>query len=462
MKENNFKLTKEHRAYTNSFHKERNSLKAQLFTNIPKEKDNLKSINFHKTKMRSDSKIINFSEMIPQLLEKIKSSRHSIYPDNGTSNSFINESNSSEINDDKESENDIFNINNSSGNKISNSPKKLPKIIIEKKEEDNEYKNLERSVTYREQRNYENSPKFEYRKYSKENKDCFILKMHKYFFQDGDIENIDTLIQYNLNKIKINDNYNNEENSNQNLSINNNDNLNENSEFDYFIIKQNIINLMDKFAEAFDKGNKNLLISAIKDLSNFSEKYKFDYVTQLTLDCLLKIQNKEYENCELKYIGYYNQIRDIIDKMLKELKKKADLIIISKLKNKNKNNINQIKNNDNINNINRIDISNSVKVPSIIMNKNLQKKNSINKEDIFKTKEIVPIKIDIEVKNSLNINEVEEILKNLDEGDLGNFGSKKNLENNKKLLNKHNNNRNDNELEAFSYPFKEDNLCNIF
>ena len=40
-----------------------------------------------------------------------------------------------------------------------------------------------------------------YRKYSKENKDSFILKLHKYFFQDGEIENIDILIKYDLNKI---------------------------------------------------------------------------------------------------------------------------------------------------------------------------------------------------------------------------------------------------------------------
>ena len=271
------------------------------------------------------------------------------------------------------------------------------------------------------------------------------------------------MIQYNLNKIKINDNYNNnEDNSNQNLNIINNGN--DYNDFNYYNIKQKLINLMDKFADAFDKENKTLLISAIKELNNFSEKYKFEYVSQLTLDWLLKIQNKQYENRELKYIGYYNQIRDIMDKMLKELKRKADLLIISQRKqNKNNDNKKENSNKDNSdNNINKVDISNNFQIPPIMTNKNLQKKNSINKEDIFKTQEIVPIKIDIDVQNNLNINEVEEILKNLDEGDLGNLGSNKNLNNNKKLLNKHVNSRNDNELEAFSYPFKENNLCNIF
>ena len=95
-------------------------------------------------------------------------------------------------------------------------------------------------------------------------------------------------------------------------------------------------------------------------------------------------------------------------------------------------------------------------------NKSFLKKNSINKEDLLRTKEIIPIKIDIEVQKSLNINEVEEILKNLEEGDLGNLGSKDNISNNKKILNKHINNRNQNEIEAFSYPFKENNLCYLF
>ena len=49
----------------------------------------------------------------------------------------------------------------------------------------------------------------------------------------------------------------------------------------------------------------------------------------------------------------------------------------------------------------------------------LLKKNSINKEDLLKKKEIVPRKIYIEVNNNLNRNEVDEIFRNLDEEDFG-------------------------------------------
>ena len=461
----NKKLLKMARSYTNSFHKERNSLKKEVMSNINKEKDTAKTLNFHKSSMKSDNKIINFSEMIPKLLEQIKaknSSRHNIL--DNTSNSFVHDSNSSELNDDKESE-DINNTN-SKGN---NSPKKIPKLILEKNEENenNEYKGLEAPITYRQKRKADHSPTFQYRKYSRENKDSLVLKLHKYFFQDGEFENIDTLIKYNINKIKINNNYKNEDNSTKNLA--GDINVNNDNEFNYFNIKQEVINLMDKFANAFDKEKKSQLVSAIKDLNKFSEQHKFDYVTQLTLDWLIKIQEKKYDNCELKYIGYYNQIRDIMDAMLKELKRKADLIIINEQKKKIKEN-NKTKNennsgvNDKNNSTNNMIKSHSiqVEVPSIMINKNLQKKSSINKEDIFRTKEIVPIKIDIEVQKTLDINEVEEILKNLDEGDLGNLGSKSTINNNKKLLNKHPSVRNGNELEAFSYPFKENDLCSIF
>jgi hypothetical protein len=459
----NKKLQKMARSYTNSFHKERNTLKKEVLSNIYKEKDTTKTLNFHKVSMKSDNKIINFSEMIPKLLEQIKvknSSRHNIFIDN-ISNSFVHDSNSSELNDDKESENDINNTN-SKGN---NSPKKIPKLIFDKNEENNEYKKLEVPATYRQKRKADHSPTVQYpRKYSKENKDSLVLKLHKYFFQDGEIENIDTLIKYNINKIKINNNYNNEDNSTKNLDVN----VNNDKEFNYFNIKQEVINLMDKFASAFDKENKSQLVSAIKDLNKFSDKHKFDYVTQLTLDWLIKIQGKKYDNCELKYIGYYNQIRDIMDAMLKELKRKADLIIINEQKKIKENNKAKNENNSGVNDKNNStdnmikSHSIQVEVPSIMINKNLQKKSSINKEDIFRTKEIVPIKIDIEVQKTLDINEVEEILKNLDEGDLGNLGSKSQINNNKKILNRHPSNRNGNELEAFSYPFKEYDLCNIF
>jgi len=414
---------------------------------LNKEKDSQKLANSKTQKMRSENKLINFSEMIPKLLDKLKSknsSKNNMFFDN---NSYFHDSNSSELNDD---ENDI-NVMNNRPNII---PKKLPKLLIDKTEELNEYKNLEGQKTFRQKRKTEKSPNMNYRKYSKENKDSLVLKLHKYFFQDGEFENIDTLIKYNINKIKICNN-NNEDISTKKVDPNNNSNNNLNNnlniyDFDYFIIKEEVIGLMDIFARAFDRENKNELILAIKELCNFSIKYKFDYVTQLTKDWLVKLQDKKYDNCELKYIGYYNQIRDIMDKMLKELKKKADMIIISQQKKK--------KDNKNENDIN--DNKVGTIIPIIPVHKNLLKKNSINKEDLLKTKEIVPIKIDIEVKNNLNINEVEEILKNLDEGDFGNLGNKGNNVNQKKLLNKHIN-RNE-ELEAFSYPFKENSLCYIF
>ena len=268
--------------------------------------------------------------------------------------------------------------------------------------------------------------------------------MHKYFFQDGEMENIDTLIKYNLNKIKINDNNGNKKELDSNNDI---------DDFDYYNIKEQIINLMDEFSDSFDYENKELLISSIKHLRTFSQKYKFDYVTELTSDWLLKIQDKKYENCQLKYIGYYNQIRDIIEKMLKELKKKVDFILFSQeRKNKENQNINKTNNNENDNDNDNVQVENT----------NDKKMKSINKEDLLKTKEIIPIKIDIEVQNTLNLSEVEELLRNLDEGDLGNFGGRANTWNNKKLFNRQITIRSDNEFEAFSYPFKEDSLCHVF
>jgi hypothetical protein len=251
------------------------------------------------------------------------------------------------------------------------------------------------------------------------------------------MENIDTLIKYNLNKIKINDSNENKKELNEN---------NDFDDFDYYNIKEQIFNLMDEFSDSFDKENKEQLESSIKDLRTFSQKYKFDYVKDLTSDWLLKMKDKKYDNRQLKHIGYYNQIREIIEKMLKELKKKVDFILFSQeIKNKENQNIKNTNNNRNDN--------------LLIVNRNLQKRNSINKEDLLKTKEIKPIKIDIEVQNTLNLSEVEELLRNLDEGDLGNFGG---WNNNKKLFNRQIKIRSDNEFEAFSYPFKEDNLCHVF
>ena len=424
---------------TKPTHRRRGSLEQKYIYECKKEKETTtipkqNGPNKNYAKMKSNQQIIDFREMIPRLLNKINtknSPKNNTFLDNI---SCSNNSNSSEINDGDESP-----INNAN-NKASN-VKNVQPLIIEKPEEENEYKNLEIAATYRPIRKLEKTPTVVYRKYSKEKNDSLVVKLHKYFFQDGELENIDTLIKYNINKIKIN----NEDISTKSIEASNNIS----NDFDYLNIRQEVINLMDYFARAFDRNNKNDLITAIKDLSKFAEKYKFDYVTKLTLDWLLKLQDKKYDKCELKYIGYYNQIRDIMDKMLKELKKKADLIIISQQKKKNNN-----KSENSNNNINNVE--NNMPIGDALLNK-----NSINKEDLLKTKEIVPIKIDIEVNNNLNINEVEEILRNLNEGDFSNFGNKGSPTHTKKLLNKLNANRND-EIEAFSYPFKEDNLCYIF
>ena len=441
------------RKYTDNFNK-KTFMRKPTFRELNKnknkenyEQDLKQSSNFNKIKMRSDNRIINLNEIIPKLIEQIKTKDSSNQNIDNLNHSFVHDSNSSEINDESD---DNCCLNKKSNN---NSPKKIPKLSI-RNEEINEYKNLEVPITYRPKRKTEKSPNIRARKYSKENKDSLVLKLHKYFFQDGELENIDTLIKYNLNKIIIN---NNEENSNKNMFMNN--------DVDYSNIKETVIILMNKFAAAFDNENKNQLITALKGLNDFSTKYQFDYVTNLTLEWLNKLNEKKYNKCEFKYIGYYNQIRDIMDKMLKELKKKVDHIIMLQLKKskifKNENNINNnnIANDNNINNINSIKIIKEP--PTMVINKNFQKKVSLNKEDLLKTKEIVPIKIDIEVQNTLNINEVENILKNLEEGDLGHIGSKGNVTNNKKLLNKQGN-RIDNELEAFSYPFKDDSMCVIF
>ena len=422
-------------------HKNRFSVKSKPFSNIIKRND-FQRHNNNNSKMKSDDKLINLSEMIPKLLEEIKnksSSRLNLIMDN---NSFEHNSNSSEINDDDEPfKNEINNINiisNINNNTTTvKSPKKLAIQNINKstflKLDNNEKKNLEAPYTFRQNIKID-SPSINYLKYSKEDKDSLIIKLHKYFFQDGDLENIDTLIKYNINKIKINDDDNNKiggEENNENNSIN---------DYNYYYIKEKVISIMDIFSFAFDNENKSQLILAFKELNDFSKNYKFDYVTQLTLDWISQIKDKKYENCELKFIGYYNQIRDIMDTMLNELKKKVDLILVSQ-ENKIK------KENDNINQE---------------QNANFHKIKSINKEELLKTKEIIPIKIDIEVNNSLNIDDVEEMLRNLDKGDLGNLGTKGSNSNIRKILNKHFINRNDNEMEAFSYPFKEDNLCYIF
>ena len=422
----------------NSFHKSRKSLVSRKLSELYREKENESQKQFNsRLPIKSDKKLVNFSEMVPNLLEEIRTKNNTSFHNNLLDNlsfSFGCNSNSSEIHDDNDSDNDnnpniINRINSPKKNTL---PSNINKFSLDK--DDKKEFNLN---DIRKIRTNENSPTLYYRKTLKKNKDSLILKLHKYFFQDGEMENIDTLIKYNLNKIKINDNNENKKDLNSNNDI---------DDFDYYNIKQEIINIMDEFSDSFDKENKELLISSIQHLRTFSQKYKFDYVTDLTSDWLLKMKDKKYDNCQLKYIGYYNQIRDIIEKMLKELKKKVDFILFyQERKNKGNQNINMANNIDN-------DKAQNIKY---------QKMNSINKEELLKTKEIKPIKIDIEVQNNLNLSEVEELLRNLDEGDLGNFGGKENPWN-KKIFNKYIKIRSDNEFEAFSYPFKEDDLCHVF
>ena len=288
----------------------------------------------------------------------------------------------------------------------------------------------------------EKSPTLKFKDFSKD-KDSLILKYHRYFFQDGDIDNINTKIKYNINKIKIDDEGDNQEIENNPIININGENME--NDTNIFNIKNQVISLMDKFDEAFSKEKRELLLSAINDLNNFSKKYKFSYVEQLTKDWLLYLNDKENINKSLKYFGYYNQIRDIMDKMLKEIKKKVDLIILYREK-KYKN----LKPNENI------------KEDEIKQNN--ERKKTINKDDLLKSKEIVPIKLDIDIQNKLSLDEIEEIIKNLENGDFGNNENKNSsMSSKKKLLKTNFNLRNDNEVEAFAYPFKEeDNFCFIF
>ena len=70
----------------------------------------------------------------------------------------------------------------------------------------------------------------------------------------------------------------------------------------------------------------------------------------------------------------------------------------------------------------------------------------------------------IYIQNKLSLDEIEEIIKNLENGDFGNNENKNSsMSSKKKLLKTNFNLRNDNEVEAFAYPFKEeDNFCFIF
>ena len=440
MKDNMPKLKKSLTLIPKSKENRKNSLQQRMMNNNFKSKKN--SLN-------SDNKIIDFCEAIQKLLGQLKSKpkKTSSIKKSLINDSFSN-SNSSEIGDDKDSEEDKINKDSKEIN--NNSPKKgqnLKRVMTHETKKKISIKKSNNKLELLKPNNktpikLEKSPTLKFKDFSKD-KDSLILKYHRYFFQDGDIDNINTKIKYNINKIKIDDEGDNQEIENNPIININGENME--NDTNIFNIKNQVISLMDKFDEAFSKEKRELLLSAINDLNDFSKKYKFSYVEQLTKDWLLYLNDKENINKSLKYFGYYNQIRDIMDKMLKEIKKKVDLIILYREK-KYKN----LKPNEN------------VKEDEIKQNN--ERKKTINKDDLLKSKEIVPIKLDIDIQNKLSLDEIEEIIKNLENGDFGNNENKNYaMSSKKKLLKTNFNLRNDNEVEAFAYPFKEeDNFCFIF
>ena len=391
--------------------------------------------NMRNSAIINDNKIINYSETITKLLGQIKTKPKKTSSRNVSAlRDSYNYSNSSEIDDEKESEDNK--------NKNSTSPKKNQKLNriftqdFRMKKSDNNKKES-KIIT-----KLEKSPTLTIKDFQTK-KDTIILKFHRYFFQDGEIEKINTIIKYNINKIKILETKSEQKSNDDNL-----EQILEN-EIDMFNIKNQVINLMDKFDEAFTAEKRKILISAVKDLNNFSKKYKFIYVEQLTLDWLKYLEDKKNEKISLKYFGYYNQIREIMDKMLKEIKKKVDLFIFYREKKKK--------------NSKESDKSPKENGSKALDKRSSKNKQTINKDDLLKSKEIIPIKLDIDIQNRLSLDEVEEIIQNLEKGDFGNLENKnQNMINKKKILKSHFNNRNDNELEAFNYPFKEEHFCGIF
>jgi hypothetical protein len=320
----------------NKIHEKRNSLnfipmkkfkKIKSLQGLKVEADIRNFFNLKRLSMKSDNKIMNYCDTLTKLLGQINSKPTKISSGNNGLNESYNNSNSSEINDDKDSEEEK--------DKINISPKKMQKLNRVMTFDNNNNKNSSnKKSNYKLKINnvndktslmkFEKSPTLKFTDLKR--KDSLILQFHRYFFQDGDIDKNNTIIKYNINKIKI------DENVQDNVS----NEKNFENESEIFNIKNQVINLMDKFDEAFTKEKKQLMISAIKDLNDFAKKYKFGYVMQLTLDWLKYLEDKNNENSSLKNFGYYNQIREIMDKMLKEIKKKVDFMILYREKYKNK------------------------------------------------------------------------------------------------------------------------------
>ena len=368
------------------------------------DKKSKEFFNSRKFPLKSDNKIINYSETISKLIGQLNSK---LKKTSSRNNSFkdisFHDSNSSEIGDDKESE--------EIKNNIIKSPKKIKGLSRVHTLDNNNKKNgnkkndkIDDNIINEKAslKKIKISPTLTFRENPQKTKDSIISNFRRYFFQEGESENKDVIIKYNINKIKI------DTQSSENKSIYDSDENLEN-ELDIMNIKKQVINLMNKFDEAFGKEDKKLLVSAIKDLNFFSHKFRFTYVFEMTLDWLKILEDKSYEKKSLKNFGYYNQIREIMDKMLKEIKNKIDMLII-------------------------------------INKQSPQKKQSINKEDLLKMKEIIPIKLDIDIQSKLSLEEIQNIMKNLEKGEFGNQADKDNKSsfNHKKISKSHFNNRNNN------------------
>ena len=151
--------------------------------------------NMRNSAIINDNKIINYSETITKLLGQIKTKPKKTSSRNVSAlRDSYNYSNSSEIDDEKESEDNK--------NKNSTSPKKNQKLnriftqdFCMKKSDNN--KKESKIIT-----KLEKSPTLTIKDFQTK-KDTIILKFHRYFFQDGEIEKINTIIKYNINKIKI-------------------------------------------------------------------------------------------------------------------------------------------------------------------------------------------------------------------------------------------------------------------
>ena len=263
MSDNKVKLTKSLNFVPKRKPRRENSLQLRKINN-----DFIKYTKNKKNSLKSDNKIIDYSETLKKLLGQLKAKPKKT---SSIKKSLINDSysssNSSEIGDDRESEENKSNKDNKEYNNIS--PKKnqnLKRVMTHENKKKISIKKSNNKLELFKPNNktqikLEKSPTLKFNDFYNK-KDSLILKYHRYFFQDGDIDNIDTKIKYNINKIKIDDDNKNQENENILTNENNIEN-----DTDIFNIKSQVINLMDKFDEAFTKDKKELLISAIHDLN---------------------------------------------------------------------------------------------------------------------------------------------------------------------------------------------------